>query len=85
MISLASFLFKVYYLKLKISFTTASCNLFNLGSGGSTENTSKLLAGRNVFPFTYQLPPNLPTSFEGIDFEVYPNFYLLLFLLPFYK
>ena len=38
---------------------------FNLGSG-TNENANQLSAGQSVFPFTYQLPPNLPSSFEGI-------------------
>ena len=36
-----------------------------VGSGGSTENSTKLPAGQNTFPFSFLLPANLPSSFEG--------------------
>ena len=38
---------------------------FVLESGGSTENEKEIGAGKHTFPFSYQLPSNLPCSFEG--------------------
>ncbi|CAK8696973.1 unnamed protein product [Clavelina lepadiformis] len=34
-------------------------------SGGMSENAESIPAGQNIFPFQFQLPAELPSSFEG--------------------
>lgn len=41
-----------------------------LGSGGLTEAATELAPGQHSFPFSFQLPMNLPSSFEGTKCEV---------------
>ena len=36
-----------------------------IAGSGQGSNTTELPTGRHTFPFQYQLPPNLPSSFEG--------------------